>query len=392
MSEIRINIIDDSQMISGNLHGSFGDLLIAALTAEPETIVELETALGRFVERESDWSIFRSFRKYENFESYDAGLLVIDLAAKVILADSTYSYYSTDGSVRIKTNEDEDFNLPYKLSDDWKHFGSLPEFEFQQIAQRKKRLENPLFDARQILFGKPLFEFITAECATYKNSTDENLFTDIHARWLMTERADLRGKTPREILLEKLDFIDSDLHSRSLQWTFTSHQPPPLPDESNAYKFAGFGTHETVVYYDLFRHLLKICFENGIPTPEVLEKIAAEWLNNPQAEFSDRTPAKIIEAERRRINLTAAIHECAPDEDCETCQIMAPEFIDTPMFWGLDAGHFEFDRFEFSFCKTREEWEEEQRRDDEATREFNEKHLDSIVEDNSFFDLNDEIV
>ena len=46
----------------------------------------------------------------ENFEPYDAGLLVIDLAAKVILADSTYSYYSTEGTVRIKTDDGDDFN------------------------------------------------------------------------------------------------------------------------------------------------------------------------------------------------------------------------------------------------------------------------------------------
>lgn len=384
MSEIRINIIHDSRTISGNLHGSFGDILVAALTAEPETIEELETALERFVERESDWSFFRSFRDYENFKPYDAGLLVIDLTAKVIFADSTYSYYSTDGSVRIKTRENVDFNLPYKLSDDWKHTRSLPEFEFQQTEGRKKRLENPLFDARQILFGKPLCSFIAAEYNANKNSTDENLFADIHARWLMTGRADLRGRTPREILLEKLDFIDSDLHSRSLQWSFTNRQPPPLRDESNAYKFAGFGTQETVVYYDLFRYLLKICFENELSDSNILKQFAAEWLNNPQADFSGRIPAKIIETERRRINLTAAIHECAPDEDCETCEMTALDFIGTPMFGGLDAGHFEFDRYEFSFCQTREEWEEQQRRDKEADRKFNEKYSGVRDEDDFF--------
>lgn len=250
MSEIRINIIDDSQTISGEMHGSFGDVLVAALTAEPETVEELEVALQRFILLESDWSFFRSFGKYENFEPYDPGLLVIDLAAKVIVTDSTYSYYSTKGKVRIKTDTDEDFNLPYQLSDDWKTVGSMPEYNFQVSKRRAERLQNPPFNAREILFGKPLFEYIIGESSVNKNSTDENLFTEIHAEWLMNAREDLDGKTPREILLERQDFVDSDLSSRALQWSFTGFCPPPLPENSNAYKFAGFGTHEFVVYYD----------------------------------------------------------------------------------------------------------------------------------------------
>ncbi len=193
MSEIRINIIDNFQTISGDIHGSFGDVLVASLTAEPETIEELEIATQRFIKRESDWSIFRGFKKYEDFEPYDAGLLVIDLAAKVIMADSTYSYYSKEGTVRIKTDAGEDFNLPYRLSDDWKHVSSMPEFAFQQIEKREERLKSPKgFEAREVLFGKPLCLFIVAEYSANKDSTDENLFTEIHAKWLMTARDDLR--------------------------------------------------------------------------------------------------------------------------------------------------------------------------------------------------------
>ena len=80
MSEIRINIIDNSQTISGDIHGSFGDVLVAALTAEPETVEELECAIQRFIRRESDKSFFSWFRRGENFEPWDAGLLVIDLS------------------------------------------------------------------------------------------------------------------------------------------------------------------------------------------------------------------------------------------------------------------------------------------------------------------------
>ena len=154
MSEIRINIIDGERTISGEMHGSFGDVLVAALTAEPETVEELEIATQRFIKRESDWSFFRSFRKSENFSLHDVGLLVIDLAAKVIVADSTYSYFSTTGKIRIKTEHGEDFWLFYQLSDDWKNVGSMPEYNYWESKRREERLNNPPFDVREILFGK----------------------------------------------------------------------------------------------------------------------------------------------------------------------------------------------------------------------------------------------
>jgi hypothetical protein len=53
MSEIRLNIITATQIISGTIHVSFGDVMVAALVAEPETIEESETAIERFIKRES---------------------------------------------------------------------------------------------------------------------------------------------------------------------------------------------------------------------------------------------------------------------------------------------------------------------------------------------------
>ncbi len=388
MSEIRINIIDNLQTISGDIHGSFGDVLVAALTAEPETVEELETAIQRFIRRESDKSFFSWFRKGENFEPYDAGLLVIDLVAKVIMADSTYSYYSTSGKVRIKTDEGEDFPLSYRLSDDWKRVGSLPEFYYAQEKGRERRLENPAFDAREILFEKPLFDFIFTEYLANKNETDEELFTNIHAKWMMTARSDLTGKTPREILLEKMDFIESDLSSRSLQWSVSGASPPALSKETNAYNFGGFGRHEIVMYYDLFRHLLGKCFENRVENAEELERIAAAWLNNPQAETSGRKPHQIIEMERQRINLTASAEECMIDDDCPLCQMMAVDFIDTPTFSHYDGSNMEFDRFEFSFHKIRADWEAEQREYEEMSRKFDEKYKLETRADDNFFDEN----
>ena len=91
MSCIRLNLIDFSQIVSGDVHGSIGDAVIAALSAEPETIGELELAVGRFIKPIAGWSPFVSLHPGENFEPYDAGIVIVDLAARIIMLDSTYS-------------------------------------------------------------------------------------------------------------------------------------------------------------------------------------------------------------------------------------------------------------------------------------------------------------
>lgn len=56
------------------------------------------------------------------------------------------------------------------------------------------------------------------------------------------------------------------------------------------------------------------------------------------------------------------------DEDCEACEALAADFK-TPVFWHLDGCNMD-EGFEFSFYKTRAEFEEEVRRREEFDREF----------------------
>ena len=48
MSEIKLNLLDSHNLIIATVHGSVGDALVAALSAEPKTINELQRALNRF--------------------------------------------------------------------------------------------------------------------------------------------------------------------------------------------------------------------------------------------------------------------------------------------------------------------------------------------------------
>lgn len=375
MSYIRLTIADQTRTISGTVHGFFGDALVAALTAEPETIEELRLAVARFVKPETDSSPFHGFRQGADFETYDAGILIIDLAGRLIATDSSYSQHSYEGSIRVQGEfTDNDAVLPYRLSGDWLIVNSVPEYEGVAQLRRTSRLASGTPDVRQVLFGKTLLEFIVKECREAAVSDEQQLFTRIHKKWLMQEREDLGGRSPRDVLLEKREFIDFDLHSRSLQWSFTKEGPPPLPSDARAYLFSGFGTNEIVVYYDLVRYLLNECFQHRSGDTSLdaeiarLKELRNEWLNGPNGDYDGRAPGHIIQWERRRVNMILSAHDLIIDEDCEICQAMAADF-DTPAFWNLDGCNMD-EGFEFSFYQTREEFDENERQMEEFNREF----------------------
>src|SRR5262249_28624675 len=323
----------------------------------------LELALTRFVRPEGGHSCaehgersgnaascgdlrpFAGFRSCLDLESWDAGVIVIDLPARVVAVDSTYSMPQSSGDIcclgyemlddfggdligfedessdgaedavrcdetptyydeaRSDDAESADFAsgadpgrvvLPYRLPDDWLFVYSIFEYEGVAARRRAERSDTEPLDARAVLFGRALSDFIAQEvvsaCAALAReaepsvrpaaipstkdpaapdgpeepdsdeySPEYKLLADIHAKWLMAARADLHGRTPRKLLLERRDFIEFDLNYRQLQWSFTGQPPPALPYSSHAYRFAGFGTEEIVIYYYLVRLLLREC-------------------------------------------------------------------------------------------------------------------------------------
>jgi len=373
MSNLRLNITDQNQTIHDTVHLYFVEALLAALTAEPETIDELGLALARFIKPPENRSPFSEFKNGTNLDTYDTGVALIDLASRVIAVDTGEFEDPREGSIHVLSEfAEDDVYVPYRLSSDWLFVSSIAEYESAVKGRREGRL-TPL-DAREILFGRALSEFIAGECLESSGSQDDSLFTKIHAKWLTTPREDLRDMTPREVLLEKKDFIDFDLHSRALQWSFTKECPPPLSPTATVYRFSGFGTHEIVLYYELFRYLLHECFENStrpfylVEETERLEQIKSTWLNTPNKDYYGRTPSQLIEFERRRVNITMSAKEFMVDDDCDACELAALHF-DTPMFWHLDGCNMDED-FEFSFHKTREEFDEEERQRIEFNRQF----------------------
>jgi len=380
MSEVRLNIIDRNGAINGTAHGGVADAVVAALSAEPETIAELETALERFIKPLDDHKPLSLFHAGANEQAWDAGIVIVDLAARIVAAESSYSMLQASGEVPYHDGlQATEVGLPYRLPDDWLFVSSVDEYNARRDEYRRRREGLPL-DARPVLYGAALTEFIVKACLAAREAKAEDPIARIHEGWLMTPRADLQSQRPRDVMLAKLHFIDFDLHTRQLQWSVLGEGPPPLARDSFAYLFAGFGTHECVVYYDLVRCLLSECWQRVQAVDRIeaaaenarLEGIKAAWLDDRQPDFDGRIPSAIIESERRRMPLVMSAKQMIIDENCELCQMLGDESFEGlgPGFWHLDGCNVD-EGFAFSFCRTREEWEEEERRRKEFDEEFN---------------------
>jgi hypothetical protein len=377
MSELRLNILDAGRAICGEIHGGVADAVVAALSAEPETIEELQDAMARFIKPDDECRPFAAFDAGTNDEPWDAGIIFIDLEARIVAAESSYSMPSAEGRVRYHDCvQATGVWLQYRVPDDWLFVNSMVEYEAVRERRRAERSADQPLDARPILYGAVVVEFIVKQCLGARDSNVEDPIAEIHSKWLMTPRSDLRERSPRDLMLEKLDSIDVDLQSRELQWSLLGEPAPCLSQDSAAYRFAGFGTHEVVVYYDLLRLLLSECWRRVSERKDVaiadevarLKQIKDGWLEYPQPDFDGKKPFNILECERRRLPLIMSAEETVIDDDCPICRAMAEEC--RPTFWHLDGCNMD-DDFPFSFCRTRSEWEEEERRRKQFDDEFN---------------------
>jgi hypothetical protein len=367
MSEVRLNILDARRSIYGTVHGSIADSVVAALSAEPETIEELQYAVGRFIKPVANELFFVGFDHGTNEEPWDAGIVLVDLAARIVATESSYSIPLAEGQVEYHNGaQATDICLPYRVPDDWLFILSVAEYETICGRRRAERATYQPLDARPVLY-EAVAEFIVRECFAVCNLNLEDPIVEIHTKWLMTPRPDLGGKSPREVMLLKRDFVDADLQSRELQWSFVGEPAPCLKRNSSAYRFAGFGTHEVVIYYELLRLLISKCWrrarnwKNITMADEVarLEQIKTKWLERPHPDFFGKSPAYIVECERKRLPLIMSAKEMVIDDDCPFCRAMAA--LNKPGFWHLDGCNMD-DAFPFSFHRTRDEWDAEKLR------------------------------
>ena len=389
MSEVRLVIREAENDWSGAVPGRLADCAIAALSADPVTLAELEVACARFKKPIPNRSLFANLSLGLLDEPCDAGIVVIDHVARLVFVNSTYSSPEPTGDICYDSGHcDSELWLRYHLDEDWLFIGDGAEWRAVAEKRRRERAARPLIDVRSVFYGRPLVEFIAQE--TFAASGEDSI-KQIHAAWLLTPREDLNGACPRDLAVERHDHVVWDLQHQCERWSSLRKCPPGVDQSSFAFRYAGFGTHELVLYYNLVRELLHSCRENlellraALPadgasqalmvenflTNEIprLERLRDEWLDTPDGECHGRTPRTIIDRERARLPIGMSGRDAVVDADCPCCQMLA----DMPgiMFWGLDGCNMD-EEFAFDMRhRTREEYEAARREDEERYQRFN---------------------
>ena len=450
MNEVRLNLRDLNQDICAICPADFAERVLAALSADPATLDELGAALERFMKPDRE-GFFSRFRTGFDDSLNGPPVIVIDLAARLVVADASCDGAKHTGSVHYFDEECcSNVNVRFHLADEWRFSTDISAWRSLAGTIREERADRYALDVRSVLYGKPLLDFLAAQCfeifprreqiaqaarsrrgAVKKESnsmargdrrsatesgitpdgsliSEEDVSMDtrssaeiwpgrsrymsvfydtikeIHARWLMSPREDLRGQCPREVLLAEHEHRMFDMQHRCDQWSVMQVCPRGVDESSHAFRLGGFGTHELVLYYDLLRELLWSCWERLMEMAESpsrakqpvalargdfllmevprLETVRENWLDSPNPEFDGQTPRWIIYQERLRIPYAVSGAAAMIDPDCPCCQMLAD--LPGPMFWHLDASGMDYD-FPFDiYHRTREEWEAEQSEDD----------------------------
>lgn len=135
MSEVKLNLVDGGNTLVGEVHGSFADRCVAALSAEPETLGELASAFARYQRPQDELGPFVAFQLSSEVDPnpWDAGLVVIDLAARIVLSDSTYSAPGPEGEVDYHDGtQATDCPIHYRLPDDWLFVNSIEAYRWSR--------------------------------------------------------------------------------------------------------------------------------------------------------------------------------------------------------------------------------------------------------------------
>jgi len=177
--------------------------------------------------------------------------------------------------------------------------------------------------------------------------------------------------------LEKKDFIDFELHSRSLQWSFTKECPPPFT--RNHQQLIAFPASARTKSF-FITSSSATCYTNVLRTPLGLFSLVEEIRT-----FLETTKIVLAEFARRRLlrQDTVAGHRIGTpareyDLVCERVNYrrrlrllsVGGNAIRHAQCFGTSTVATMDEDFEFSFYKTREEFDEEERRREEFNRQF----------------------
>lgn len=392
---VHLTLRDARRAIELTVASATAEAFLAALSANPETFEELETALGRYAHPSVLSGLLNLPPQADFGNAAAAGVgdslgavadgtrqdghddrLVIDLPARWVGFRGTPTEFPPSHSEDVTYLDADDARnvvLRYRLDESWCLEPWTVDWPRRVADRRAARATMPPCDDRERLYADlPDFLAVEAWHARAEQGASSvriarEIARTIHENWLLTPRPSLAGASPRDVLLRQRGAIEQELSARAWEWSVIGQCPPPLPVGSRAVREGGVGTHEFVLYYDLVRQLLELALGEvwppGIETACGLAHWLAteldQWLDTADTELlHGRTPRQVIEEERRRIPFAVTSEEAIVDHDCPICRMMAEQHSG-PVFCHLDCSNMD-EGFAFSLYETRAEWEEEE--------------------------------
>ncbi|XZE52848.1 hypothetical protein SH139x_004555 [Planctomycetaceae bacterium SH139] len=251
------------------------------------------------------------------------------------------------------------------------------------LSDRRLILPSP---HREILWGKPLSQFLAQQMVAAvrgerglaverleRADTRHELTVAIHKAWLLTSRADLAGRAPRDCLHEARQWLAETIDLQ-LSKMYAGYAAVPIPAELSSFMRAPLGLHEVVIYFHACRAMLDFGWEKlwqwGQQPAELseshwqrlegslvdlLREHLQVWLVTEHADLE--IPARVIQNERLRIPLPAVATQHDFECSCTICSVLAAS-APVPKLVELDGHQLEQDQeFAFSLHESRADWE-----------------------------------
>lgn len=387
MLETMVSLIGADRHVHFRIHDGLADVGIAALSAQPVTTEEWETAMGRFLDQSVVEHMVNQFQSGPAPGPAESGRIVIDMTARVLVTETSNPEMPRLGNVQTCNKEGLlDLWLPYRIPDEWEMVQTVQAWEERAQSRRQHWAEIEQLDHRQVLYDR-LPSWIVYQWERGAADLEEPT-RQLQESWLLTPRDDLQQKTPREVLLADRTFVDGDIEDQGQIWGLTGQCPPGVSVNSHAYRYGGFGSHEIILYHEMTNHLLLECErrfkgpKNADTREQVrhLGQLQQEWMHQPHQVLYDQSPAAIIARERSRLPAVVPESHAVEHEDCPLCRMMHDS--GQPMFWNLD--HFSLDHcFATSLYETIEDWELVQQEWEAMERSVNQRPDGEQAEENA---------
>lgn len=350
MPKIKLIIRDANVDLSGIVSAVLADQVIAALSADPLSLPELNAALDRFTLESPSDGYFSDFDPRVDQDPLESDVVIIDLPARLVVINSTECSAGQSGAIRLDNIEclgNDSLWLDYQCGEDWLFAYNHHAWEAIAEARRRARMKQHEPNVRVILYGEPMLRSIIQGCRRQfanrheiasrfrterldiseesnerfdqahrldletetlnpKKLHDEcsargaermiyhNTLRDIHADWLMAPCRELGGQQPRAVLLKDHDRLSRDMFDREQEWRVLGRCSPGIGPESYAFQFGGFNTGEIVLYYEYVRLIAWACWD-GL---EAMTDMEWRTLNESQSAWESFLRGEVIRLQR----------------------------------------------------------------------------------------------